>query len=585
MNKILFIIILINFINADQEAIFWQEFGSKGSGLGEISSNIYATFDDEGNIYISDTQNKKILVFTFAGKIIFEIAPSKDDKYKFNSPGDIAVDKKNNIYVTDWQITKIEDKKLIYKYEPCIHKFDSFGNFLGTIFLDLSTKLAKKNQTTSFIIDENGDFALAFKDTDYNRKILITAYDENLYVLDNCMVYKFNSAGELISFFDPAIQVGLEETSSIIADNDGNLYIADHKKHCVLKFSSEGKFLLSIGEKGCQEDKIKNPLYINIVDDKLVIMDSTEYINKYQSYLFRKEDDHTFKKGKYKKYESTLLRFPIFDFYGNYKERLFCEIPLFDEKFKDIKILGQDKKGNLFFIDPERNIIQKYFVRKKRISWKNIDKTLLLQNIYETTDNKIKNPESLVPYDFRVEGKFKQIYSEVKFSYDISETLFVTLLNSIFWFKGIQIERYPGDYANKQLQWMYDDKVYDDYTAGEILLGIQTTFDHNPYNYRSAMFFSFAGGGKYRFNIHSIPPEIEDYKKNKFAVNEDMWWYNFGIGYTYDIKRDLCLTFVLEHYVPTSYVYSYKNEEDELKSTISSKHKGTKLYIGLETAF
>lgn len=585
--KIWKVIFLINLIFADREAIFFQEFGGKGSNLGKISSEVYIAFDSYNNIYFADTKNKKISVFSPIGEFIYEIKPTEKDKYQFNALKDITIDDVGNIYVVDWQKVKIPKETIkIYCYRRCIHKFDSLGNYLSTFFLEDLDKIPQALNKASLIIDEEGQLSYALKDTDYQRKVLIEAYgDSNLYVLDHCMIYKFHFE-ELKDIFDIAFLANLQETSSMSADSLGNLYIADRKNNCILKFSPFGKLLLSIGEKGYQNNKLKEPLLVKIINDnKLIVVDSTEFISKYKSYLLRKENDPIFKKNKYKKYQKILLKLPIFNLEGDYEEKLFCKIPQYEAKFSNIELLGIDALGNLYFIDPEKNTIQKYKTYQKKLNWKNLDKTLILRTRKGNFINKIDNYFNLDPnFDYLSKGELEEIKLSFKLSYDVSEVLFLWLINSLSWSEMNWIDLYPGDYNNLQLNWIQDEKIKEDYINIGTIFGIGTVLDYNPYNYREAGILSFVNFVKNNYLVSAIHSGNENYLPNQRYYKWLGYCYNFGLGFFYDIKRDITLITFLTYYSP-QVNDRYVNEKGILKAKRNYLQSITELFIGIDTLF
>jgi DNA-binding beta-propeller fold protein YncE len=78
---------------------FDREFGGKGSGEGAFGKIINLAFDSEGNIYVSDKENKMIQKLGPEGNFLMQVPRAGDETPFFNAPGDIAVDNQGNIYV------------------------------------------------------------------------------------------------------------------------------------------------------------------------------------------------------------------------------------------------------------------------------------------------------------------------------------------------------------------------------------------------------------------------------------------------------------------------------------------------------
>ncbi|MDH5768013.1 MAG: hypothetical protein OEZ31_03535, partial [Nitrospirota bacterium] len=90
--------------------------GPEGSSRGPLSFNV----DDEGNIYICDTVNERIQIFSTNG-IYQSTIPLK----KGTIATDIAVDKKGFVYILDYTVSKL-------------YQYDKTGEIIATIGVDVS---------------------------------------------------------------------------------------------------------------------------------------------------------------------------------------------------------------------------------------------------------------------------------------------------------------------------------------------------------------------------------------------------------------------------------------------------------------
>ena len=118
---------------------FEREFSGKGSTDGAFSPNTRVAFDADGQIYVSDADNRLIQKLSSRGEFLMQIPedPHAIDN-KLKKPGDIAIDGNGNIYVaetTAHHIAETDDPK-IYMFAPCVHKFDSSGELIHTYFVD-----------------------------------------------------------------------------------------------------------------------------------------------------------------------------------------------------------------------------------------------------------------------------------------------------------------------------------------------------------------------------------------------------------------------------------------------------------------
>ena len=107
---------------------FEREFSGKGSTTGAFSPNIHIAFDIDGNIYVSDADNRLVQKLSPTGEFVAQIPQEAADVNNIlKKPGDIAVDREGNIYVaeaTTHHIAETAEPK-IYMFAPCVYKFST----------------------------------------------------------------------------------------------------------------------------------------------------------------------------------------------------------------------------------------------------------------------------------------------------------------------------------------------------------------------------------------------------------------------------------------------------------------------------
>ena len=85
-------------------------------------------FDETGNIYVSDADNRLVQKLSPTGDFIMQIPKEKTVDSILRKPGDVAVDGSGNIYVVDQavphHIPETADPRL-YWFGPCVYKFQS----------------------------------------------------------------------------------------------------------------------------------------------------------------------------------------------------------------------------------------------------------------------------------------------------------------------------------------------------------------------------------------------------------------------------------------------------------------------------
>ncbi|MDE0297304.1 MAG: hypothetical protein OXN17_01560 [Candidatus Poribacteria bacterium] len=264
-----------------------REFSGKGSTDGAFGANIHVAFDAEGQIYVSDSDNRLIQKLSPNGEFLMQIPeePQAIDN-KLKKPGDIAVDENGNIYVaetTAHHIAETADPK-IYMFAPCVHKFDPGGNLIYTYFVDPIDVRPKQALAASLIVDEEGKTAFGIQPKGHDRALLIAVNSQNqLFVLDakRGRIHKFNADGEKLHVFGRYGAGNGEfdrDASDIAIDTRDNVLIADTGNHRVVKFNSGGQFILNFGVKGRNDGQFTKPIAVApLITGEILVKDSSQY--------------------------------------------------------------------------------------------------------------------------------------------------------------------------------------------------------------------------------------------------------------------------------------------------------------------
>ena len=85
-----------------------MRIGKMGSDPGQFNRPTFLTVDKEGNIYVSDSMNARIQIFSPEGKLITMFGKRGTTIGSFANPRGIAVDSDGNIYVTDTLLSAIQ---------------------------------------------------------------------------------------------------------------------------------------------------------------------------------------------------------------------------------------------------------------------------------------------------------------------------------------------------------------------------------------------------------------------------------------------------------------------------------------------
>jgi uncharacterized repeat protein (TIGR01451 family) len=218
-----------------------QKYGLRGTGEGQLTYMYGTRRDRLGNFYISDAGF--VVKYNPAGILVKKIGTPGTQNGQFVSPGEMATDAKNNLYVCDRNNGRIQ-------------KFDTAGNFL-------------------FVFGKNGRGNGEFN---IPSGIDIDPWG-NIYVTDanNGRVQKFDSTGRYLLQFDKP-QSDVFAPKAIVIDSRGNSYVTDTRNSAVYKFDLSGKFLKQIGNAGSDPGSFASPVAIGIdQQENLYIADQKNY--------------------------------------------------------------------------------------------------------------------------------------------------------------------------------------------------------------------------------------------------------------------------------------------------------------------
>ncbi len=195
---------------------FITEWGSEGSGDGELNLPKGITTDGQGNVFVVDSWNNRIQKFTSSGTFITKWGSWGIGDGEFSRPDGIAIDGQGNVFVVDELNNRIQ-------------KFTSSGTFI--------TKWGSKGSG-------DGEF--------YSPRGIATDGQGNVYVADthNDRIQKFTSSGTFITKWGGSEGSGdgeLNNPQGITIDGQGNVYVADSINNRIQKFSSSGTFITKWG--------------------------------------------------------------------------------------------------------------------------------------------------------------------------------------------------------------------------------------------------------------------------------------------------------------------------------------------------
>lgn len=313
---------IVKFSSDNLNVIYAKKYKGKGWGIAA-----------KQKIYTTDmlTYFYGVNLFSLEGILITSFHGYGDSNYQFQAPRGADIDRNGNIYITDignsrvlkynsegvfaqkWEFNPIEENLLellwnilanaTLEYDP-IKLFEIISminqtemNTLADISLDqndniyicdtIQGSVHKINQDN----DTREEFEVKTSGCMFPHRI---AFDSigNVYVADllSCKIFKFDSNWNLLYSWGQKGEENSEflKISGLEVDTSNNIFVVDSEMHRVQKFSSEGTFLDTWGKKGGEVAEFRGPSDIAIDDsDNIYILDGVN--NRIQKFTSDKK--------------------------------------------------------------------------------------------------------------------------------------------------------------------------------------------------------------------------------------------------------------------------------------------------------
>lgn len=569
-------------VSAHQEVKFVKGFGGKGKQAGQFGETSFIAFDRDGGIYVTDTDNARIQKLDANGQFIFEIKSTDPEKFTFIYPTDIAVGEDRSIYVMDWTITQIVDSEIlhddsggakgpkIFNYGPCVHRFDSSGEFMATYPIQDYSKRIQPLERAMPGLDADGNYALVIPQGDTERSFLLAVDNqENLYIYDAGKIYKLGANGQSVTTFDtdqPRVGQVLK-AADMAVDRQGNLYIVDEASNNVLKFDGNGKYTLSFGEYGDRAGQFISPFHLIALDDgSVLVADKSKYKKDFVSDLPRRVyDPFQFGGYPYRVFRARYRCVQRFHPDGEFAERILIRFSRENEKQAHLKLKGIDYSGNLYFIDTETLKFRQFAPVTGLIS-SAFQTEVSLQYLVNVDDIEIDNRDDLdadlfnkADYDGR--ARLHRTGLKATLAYDYNEDLRFAVSNDLAYFKSVDESFYRArDFEDFRGTFNQDDESTEVFWEDRVQFDVTLIRSHNPYTYREASAFAYFNVIRTDYINDAFDPQ--NFRLFDFRAHLSDW----GAGFRYDLNRAFRLNFSIIHFFGYN-EYTYIDETNVLYAT------------------
>ena len=221
-----------------------KNFGSQGSGRCQFLNPYGVAVDKDDNIYVTDSGNHRIQKFTPDGILISEIGSKGSQRLQFKNPMGIAYNSLDgHLYVCD------SDNCRVVVLTRNLTYCDSFGT--------------KGNDRDQLQYPCN----IAF---DRCGQIYVTEYNTNY------RVQVFSSNKRHLNFIqDKGTKGKLCNPYGIAFDSGDTMYVSEVDSHCISVFDKSNKFACSCGSRGSALNQFSSPYAVHIDQNDSVLIADT----------------------------------------------------------------------------------------------------------------------------------------------------------------------------------------------------------------------------------------------------------------------------------------------------------------------
>jgi DNA-binding beta-propeller fold protein YncE len=228
------------------------KWGKSGAANGQFVNPFGIATDRGGAVYVADTDNNRVQVFSPSGGFVRKWGSSGDGNGEFLSAQDVAVDSQGGVWVADYRNDRVQ-------------KFSSGGGFQMSIPTSQPTGVAVDAEGNLYVLELEGRVTRYDKASDY-------AAGKSFKAARRGGDVEVDSAGNIIAAdTSEALRVtrydgegkakgtmrgGLSAPIGIGIDLDCNVWITQIAARRIAKFSASGKILTTVDSAGAVPEDV-----------------------------------------------------------------------------------------------------------------------------------------------------------------------------------------------------------------------------------------------------------------------------------------------------------------------------------------
>jgi DNA-binding beta-propeller fold protein YncE len=221
------------------------KWGKNGTANGQFRNPFGIATDKGGNVYVADTDNNRVQVFSAKGAFLRKWGTIGSGDGQFLSAQDVAVGGDGSVWVADYRNGRVQRFSASGGFQAAIPSIQPTGvavDAAGNLFVqELSGRVTRYDKASDYAEGKS------WKASARGGDLEVTA-DGSVYAADTTAlrVARFDSEGKSLG----AMRGGLSSPIGVGADLDCNPWIGQISARRVAQFSTKGKLLTTISTPG-----------------------------------------------------------------------------------------------------------------------------------------------------------------------------------------------------------------------------------------------------------------------------------------------------------------------------------------------